>query len=658
MDNNDIMIKADRKILKTAAKVGYRVPAREITARRETRGEMSRNLELLERVRDYYSAMYDLRRRRMRSRKFYRGDQWSDYVEVNGQMIKEEDYIRMQGKPALKQNMIRPPLRNVMGQYRSNPFKPVVFARNRQNQKAAEMMSVALEAALFMNEGKERDTRALEEFLLSGMAVYKTGFSFDHERQNSIPKFRAVNPNRFFVNTDLEDVCGDDVNFVGEISDLTLDDVVAEYARDGLTEADVRRMYRDVNEYYGTVAEFNARRLDGMDPLIPQDAGRCRVVEVWRLEAEWRLWVHDYMDAGYEVRAEEDLPEIEAENASRLLLGEENGVEIPLIEYERKYVKYWKCYHLTPYGETLWEGESPYEHNSHPYVFKLYPLLDGEVWGMVEDLIDQQKMVNRMVILQDFIISASAKGVLLVPEECIPDDMTIEDFADEWVKYNGVIKIRLKPGQSAPQQVAANSMHIGITEMIQMQLKLMQDIAGVQGAIQGKAPNAGTAASLYAQETQNAALNVLDYLETFSSFLQRRDKKLLQVIKQYYTERQYIAVAGSDYSEEARNYDPEKIRDVDFDNVIAKGTDSPSYRMVVDEILWKMLEGRFISAEMFLEHCSYPFADKVLQGMKKMREEMSQGQMPEGMPQQLLQQLQQEAGQMTPEQEQQAGRFV
>lgn len=102
------MIKADRKILKTAAKVGYRVPAREITARRETRGEMSRNLELLERVRDYYSAMYDLRRRRMRSRKFYRGDQWSDYVEVNGQMIKEEDYIRMQGKPALKQNMIRP----------------------------------------------------------------------------------------------------------------------------------------------------------------------------------------------------------------------------------------------------------------------------------------------------------------------------------------------------------------------------------------------------------------------------------------------------------------------------------------------------------------------------------------------------------------------
>lgn len=653
------MQKAELKNLRPAARVGYRGGDKAAkNVRTETGATLRRNYELLRQVEEYYASMYDLRRRRMRSRKFYRGDQWSDYVTVNGKSVREEEYIRMQGKPALKQNMIRPPMRNVVGQYRSNPFKPVVFARNRQNQKAAEMMSVALEAALFINESRERDTRVLEEFLLSGMAIYKTGFSFDYERQQSIPKFRAVNPNRFFINTDMEDVCGDDINFVGEICDLTFDDVVAEYVRDGLTEDALREMYPQVEAHQVAEPGFDASRMDGLDALVPADNSRCRVVEVWRLEAGWRLWVHDYLDGSFEIRPDSDRAAVEAENTARKWMGEDSGVEVPLVEYERKYVKFWKCYHLTPSGRTLWEDESPYEHKSHPYVFKLYPMLDGEVWGMVEDLIDQQKMVNRMVILQDFIISASAKGVLLVPEECIPDDMTIEDFADEWVKYNGVIKIRLKPGQAAPQQVAANSLHIGITEMIQLQLKLMQDIAGVQGAIQGKAPNSGTAAALYAQETQNAALNVLDYLETFSAFLQRRDKKLLQLIKQYYTEKQYIAVAGSDYSEEARNYDPEKIRSVDFDNTIAKGTDSPSYRMVVDEILWKMLEGRFISAEMFLEHCSYPFADKVLQGMRKMREEMAAGQMPEGIPQQLLAQLQQESGQMTPEQQQQAEKMM
>ena len=641
-----------------ASRVGFRRKADVSVYRDEDSSKKQRNLDLLRLAAEYYSSMQDVRKRRMRSRKYYRGDQWSDRVVVNDRSMSEEDYIKMQGKAPLKQNMIRPPLRNVVGQYRSNPFKPVVFARNRQNQKAAEMMSVALEAALFMNESKERDARVLEEFLLSGIAIYKTMYSFDYEREQAIPKFRAVNPNRFFINTDVEDVCGDDVNFIGEVSDLTLDDVVAEYAREGVSEERVRRMYSNVHDWYVSQEGFSAKRYDSIDVRVPDDLSRCRVVEIWRLEAEWRLWVHDYMDGSYEVRPDGDRAGIDAENAARIELGLGNGVEVPPIVYERKYVKFWKCYHLTPLGDTLWEGETPYLHNSHPYVFKLYPLLDGEIWGMVEDMVDQQKMVNRMIILQDFIISASAKGVLLVPEDCIPDDMTIEDFAEEWTKYNGVIKIKLKPGQHIPQQLSANSMNIGINEMIQMQLKLMQDIAGVHGAIQGKSPNAGTAATLYAQEAQNASLNVLDYLETFSSFLQKRDKKLLQVIKQFYTEKQYITVAGSDYSEEAKHYDPEEIRNVDFDNTIAKGNDTPSYRVVIDDILMKLLEGQFISIEMFLEHSSYPFADKILQSMKKMREEMAQGNMPEGAPAQLLQQMQQESGQATPEQLAQAEKLA
>lgn len=283
------MIKANKDALSIAPKVGYRKKESiDSTLRFDGEEKRKRNYELLNRVSECYSAMYDLRRRRMRSRKFYRGDQWSDYVEVNGKRIREDEYIKMQGKPALKQNMIRPPMRNVVGQYRSNPFKPVVFARNRQNQKAAEMMSVALEAALFMNESKERDVRVLEEFLLSGMAIYKTGFSFDHERQQPIPKFRAVNPNRFFINTDLEDVCGADVNFVGEIADLSIEDVVAEYAKEGLTEERVRKMYQGVNDYYYAMPGFDAQRLDGLDPLVPQDLSRCR--DPWRWRRPGRTW--------------------------------------------------------------------------------------------------------------------------------------------------------------------------------------------------------------------------------------------------------------------------------------------------------------------------------------------------------------------------------
>jgi len=206
---------------------------------------------------------------------------------------------------------------------------------------------------------------------------------------------------------------------------------------------------------------------------------------------------------------------------------------------------------------------------------------------------------------------------LMVPEECIPDGMDLNDFADEWTKFNGVIKYKSKKGTPMPQQISANSTNIGITDMVQMQLKFMQEISGVQGAIQGKAPAAGTAASLYAQETQNAGLNVLDYLESFAGFLNVRDKKVLQVIKQFYTDKQYIAVSDSSYSEEAQNFDPEKVANIDFENAIAKGKDTPAYRMLTEEFLVKLLEAKYLNIEMFLEHSSQPFSDKLLQSFKK-----------------------------------------
>ena len=112
-------------------------------------------------------------------------------------------------------------------------------------------------------------------------------------------------------------------------------------------------------------------------------------------------------------------------------------------------------------------------------------------------------------------------------------------------------------------------------------------------------------------------------------FLQKRDFKLVQVIKQYYTEPQYISLAGKSYSEEARNYDPERIRNIDFDNAIAKSNDTASYRMIVDDLLKELLMNNFISLEMYLEHASFPFADKILQSVRAQRQMMAEtGQMP------------------------------
>jgi hypothetical protein len=347
--------------------------------------------------------------------------------------------------------------------------------------------------------------------------------------------------------------------------------------------------------------------------------------------------VHDYSDASWETyNLKENTgikSKIEAEIARRKAIANELGVDYEdgsnrlLIEFEERYVTSWVYYHLSPWGHILWTQDSPYEHNSHSYVAKYYPLFEGQAYGMVYDLIDQQKAINRNYIMHDFITSAAAKGVLLVPEEAIPDDMDIEDFADEWSKYNGVIKYRAKDGVKQPEQVVARNFNVGQFDMINLQMKLMNDIGGVHDAMQGKSLGTGTPSSLYQQAVQNSQTNILDYMESFAWLLMKRDYKMVQIIKQFYTEPMYVHTEKN-LPKESRWYDPALVRNYDFYNELSKGNDTPVARLYLDNLLFQLLQQGLITLEMYLEESSAPFSDSLLQKVKAMQEQVAGGQMP------------------------------
>ena len=61
----------------------------------------------------------------------------------------------------------------------------------------------------------------------------------------------------------------------------------------------------------------------------------------------------------------------------------------------------WHCRFYAPGGELLDEYDSPYGHGMHPFMVKMYPLIDGEVHSFVEDVVDQQRYINRLITLMD-----------------------------------------------------------------------------------------------------------------------------------------------------------------------------------------------------------------------------------------------------------------
>lgn len=612
----------------------------------EDGGDVKENILLLRQWESWYDSMSDYRQRRKRVRNNLRGRQWDDFVadpKNPDKLIREHDYIVSQGKVPLKQNIMSQLKNNIIGRFRNNTLKPIVVARDKDEQEKSEMLTNALQHAHSVNNCKELDASNFLEFVMSGMPVAKVGYKYWPERNVEDAWVQNVNPNRFFFNTDISDIRHTDLRTVGEIHDLTLDEVKSVFARNSADEEIIEQWYRG----YGTDNDalinnrgLSADQVDNLSFMIPMDNNKCRVIEGWYLKAAWRTYVHDYLTGEYYI-TDKSVKEVMAENQQRISDAVAAGVdpsEVPLKEAESKYEQYWYFKFLTPFGQCLYEGETKYKHESHPYAFVTYPLVDGEVWGMFEEVIDQQRYINRLITMMDFMIGSSAKGVLLVPEDAIPDDMDIDDFAEEWSRYNGVIKIKAKAGTVLPQQIVSRGTSVGIGDMLQLQMKLMQEISGVNYAIQGQKAGSNTPSSLYAQEAENSAINSKDVMETYAGFIKRRDQKLMKVIHQFYDEKRMINISGNASLNAIKMYDPDKVADLDFDVEISQTVDTPVFRQITDDILLNLLDKQLIDINTYLENSNMPFAKQLLESVKARQNELA------GLQQGMMQQQQGAAG--------------
>lgn len=625
------------------------------TARRMQREEMdsvarakatepddrSRALEILLEAQTYYQAMYRFRRDRERNKRYVYGDQWSDIVCVNGRKMREEEYIMQQGNIPLKNNLMRRLVRNVIGTYRKQSTEPTCIARDRNEQKLGETMSTVLQYNMGLNRMSELYARTMEEFLISGMIVHRKYYGWRDGKEDCWTEY--VQPNNFFIDTNMRDFRMWDCTCLGEIHDEDFQTVCSRFAESPEDYARLAEIYataRDKGALTQVWEQFGySRGSNELDFLTPRDESRCRVIEVWRKETKPRYRCHDWNSGEvFKIELEDLRTMVTAENRKRLERGEALGMareEIPLVEAEWMIDSYWYFYFLSPQGDILAEGESPYRHGSHPYVFKAYPFIDGEIHSFTADVIDQQRYTNRLITLYDWIMRASAKGVLLIPEDCLPKGTSPEDFADTWSKFNGVILYKPSTKYGAvPQQIASNSTNIGINELLNLQLKFFEDISGVNGALQGKPGYSGMSAALYGQQTDNATTSLIDLLDTFNEFTREAAYKDVKNIQQFYTRERIVSIAG------AKSADPNLIQDVEFDLSIVPSTATPAYRAMANDFLMQIWGAGQISLQQLLQAGNFPFADELLQNLQSQQEQLQNGEMPQGLSPEIAAQVQ------------------
>lgn len=596
-----------------------------------------------------YTGLQDFRDMAERNKEYTFGDQWADKVKTNCGWISERQNILNQGNIPLQNNRIRSIVRSVSGVFQSQQTEPVCVSRDRDQQSKGEMMSATIQYVYQLNKLWGLDSNCFNDFLVTGLGSFKSIFGWRNGKMDVWTD--KVSYNRIFFDNHMIDPRHWDCHLIGEIHDVGLYDVMSQFADGNPNKAErIREIYsysdrnRTVTYAENLTGCTNKRQLSF---FTPTDETRCRVIEVWKKESRERYLCHDTLTADHYKVEIEEVQDIITENNNRRLEQSAQGIapeDMKLIEYEWFIDNYWYYYYMSPQGDVLKEGETPFWHDSHPYSFKIYPFFDGQVFPFVSDFIDQQRYINRLITMQDFVTRASAKGVLAIDKEAIPEGWTEKMYADEWASFNGVILYTSKKNAQLPQQIVNNSTNLGVTDMLSIQLKLLEDISGVQGALQGQAPKAGTPAALYLQQTQNSATSLTELFESFRELREERDTKNMKLIQQYYTEPRYININGSSVRPETLIYDPSIVRNAEMELTITESTSTPAYRLVMNDFMMQLFQAGQITIEELLQNGAFPGSDKLLQSIQARKNEEMQAQeaMMQGDVQQAAQQIQQQ----------------
>lgn len=441
-----------------------------------------------------------LRSRRDRYKRYTYGDQWSDVVEtIDGGRVVEGELAMQSGKRPLTNNMIRQLVKCITGNFRS-----------RMREESTSTMSDEVASRNLIDE---LDCRMLEEFLISGCAVQRV--VTENRMGGSGVWVDNVSPARFFVNR-FTDPRGSDIEVVGMLHDMSLREVVMRFASDSVGRG------REIAEIYGNhgfaLSDDELGTADDID-FFEAPRGRCRVIELWTLESRNIVKCHDHEDGRYFVVDASSMKQLKRMNAARRKSGKAE------IETLRRTTVRWHCRYLAPTGEVLDEYDSPYHHGMHPFAVKFYPLTDGEVHSFVEDVIDQQRYINRLITMIDHIMGASAKGVLLFPMDKKPDNYTWEEIGELWTSCSGIIPYENRSGMPGePKQIISGGEHSGAYKLLDIQMQLLQEISGVTGALQGRADGTRQSAALYDSQVRNSSVAILDIMESFNAFRRQRDR--------------------------------------------------------------------------------------------------------------------------------------
>ena len=567
------------------------------------------------------------------------GDQWGDTIKVwdHGSYVymTEREYMERKNTTPMSNNVMASILESIGGLYAKQGTEPVCFARDNDSRAINDMMSATLQCNWQSTYMQDLLNHAIKDYVIGGQMYAREGWE---SKQLDLPDAwtELMEPDFMFFECG-SDPRHEDISLIGCLHDVSREDLYQKFARPefGLTIDDLDSIFsiQDVSDD-GVGYEFNEEKnlCNVSFDHTNKSNHYVRVIEVWTTETKMRLQCFDPIatnanNSYFKVDMDDTamIEKLRADNIKRKKMYDDRGVP----EDERAYIvseevadKYWYYTYMAPDGTVLCKGETPYDYKSHPFTIKLFPYLNGKIHPFLANVIDQQRYINRLIVMNDMAIRSSSKGVWMIPTTVLGGKSPAE-FAEEIVEYDGLCFYTPRPNmpQVKPDIITSNAVNIGTNELLQIELNLIHEVSNVSGALQGKTPSAGTSASRYVQETQNATTSLYSILSDMDVFAEKLATKKCMTIQQYYENGRKILNKDNNST---IFYDRYTARDVHFKTSIKNAAASTTYQSQINDRLDQLLQMGAINVVQYLQNINAPFADKLLASVQEQQAQLEQ----------------------------------
>ena len=604
-----------------------------VALRKNTFGK-DRDLDLLTQCEALWENLRYFRRARERALRFAYGDQWGDYIVVNGVRMKEREYISRIGNTALQTNQIKKVVNTIAGVWNKQHFEPMCYARDNDEKQFGQLFSELMKTNWQTNKMPVLMTNSLEEILIGGLAVSREHYGLNNSGNKREDSWTVLsNPNYVFFDSGMKDPRFWDLSIIGELHDVDFSELCEKFAESPEDYKKLKEWYypeSSVLKHNDSLDTADKNREEGMSFYTPQDTKKCRVIEVWTKERRPRYHVWDKQTGDlYDVDIDDKqaLAEIDKENKERRKLAPSDWEEdeIPLIEKSWFVDTFWFYRFLTPDGYILSEGESTEPDKTQPYSLLAVPFTNGKIVSYIKDAIDQNIAINHILTLDDWIRRTGAKGITMVPKTVIPDDMDYRTFAEQWTSIDGIVFYQPRRDGAKPETFYGNTSQLNTAELVKMMNDLMESSVSVSGAIQGKTPYAGTSGALYSLQTENSSTPISTLMEKFNMFVESVATKKAKYMKEYYTVDRYVSIAGR-VGLEVQNMRLNEAKDIEYDLAIKQSPEAPTYRAASEEWLMNLYQMSAPTGQMtlmdFLQTSSNPLADELAQRIQARQQEL------------------------------------